>query len=226
MSQSQESTWNNLNKLLTENSINFDQNFITKPSKMSTTDQMICQIICDSGDLKTAISQLLIAILKNFDNGKLNAIYVQESISIEFLNELKVRLGKLPEHNSPLTNKVLLDLMKNFGGEIIVCSNAVHYLTVGIPVSHTQNLQIPISAIEFFRTPKDVLQLIKNDCKHITNFSIWTEKISLAYEIRDNLNAKIVLVNLIQLNDSDLTMERYKYDIYLFNKTEKIRKIP
>lgn len=210
MSQSEKSTWNNLNKMLEENSIKFDD--ISNKTSSSLSDKNIKvfgQIIFDSGDLKSAVSQLLSIVLKCSSDEKVNTILVQETIREQFVNELKARLGKLPAQNSKLNNKVLLDLNAQFGGEIIACDNEKHYFTVGIPISHAQNTQHSVTAIEFFRTPKDVLQLIKSECKNISCYSLWTEKISLAYEIRNNLKAKIIVVNSIHFDDSSLPGDRY-----------------
>lgn len=165
-----------------------DEMFRDFGSKHSEIEQVaptkpggICQIIFDSADLKSAVDQLILNALDRTNIAKVRSVLVQESIRDSFQEQLKARADTFVASSSHQTLKDdLINLQREFGGEL------------------PRSIESADAAgVDFFRTPKEAIQLAKANCPSTDTFSIWTEKISLAYEIRNNLNAKYTVLNLI-----------------------------
>lgn len=188
-------------------------------SKCSAHDILCTQIIFDTADSASAIDELLINLSDcTWSPWRIATVYIQESIKTKIADSLtKERLNAANRINGNLIceedNHKNDELVKKYGGQLICSDNNTICLMFDIPPKYLKQTtyktfhQIPV-AINFFRTAKEVIQLIKSDYdstkKHLT--SVWTENIGLFYEVAADLNSDIIWSNSIGLFDKDMPL--------------------
>lgn len=172
------------------------------------------QIIFDSADVASAIDELIICLSdRTSPPWRIQSVYVQESLRNVICDTLtKERLNAVSNGSivpvSDAEQQKIQDLAKRFGGTLLESDNKMIRLLLNVPPKYLQPTEnesihtIPV-AINFFRTTKELIQLVKGDFdpkkEHFA--SVWTENIGLLYEVTAGISAKIVWNNSIGLFD-------------------------
>lgn len=184
-------------------------------SKNGERNMSCTQIIFDSADVASAIHELLINLSdRTWSDSRIQSVYVQESLKNVIFDELtKEHLnastgtgGVFASEEDKTKNE---ELAKQYGGKLICSDNNTICLMFDVPPKYLSQFayksfhQIPV-AINFFRTTKEVLQLLKNDYEptKMQYTSIWTENIGVFYEVAAEINSKVVWSNSIGLIDA------------------------
>lgn len=184
-------------------------------NRLNLVDSSCTQIIFESGDVASAIDALIMNVSdRTLAPWRIQSVYVQESLknliydklTADRLNAANAITGpNATEENRQTCEK----LAKRFGGKFICSNNRSILLLFNVPPKYLSSSttmtfnQIPV-AINFFRTTKEVIQLINADFQankeHLA--SIWTGDIALYYELAAELNAKILWSNCIGVFDA------------------------
>lgn len=214
------------NKRKTLISTIFDNEFTEELSTRSASDSkygghdISCtQIIFESADFTSAIDELLINLSDcTWAPWRIQSVYVQESLKNQIYDTLtKDRLNSFNRVNGIVASEEDKhkpeELAKQYGGKFLCSNNNSICLLFDVPPKYLSETtyksfhQIPVT-INFFRTTKELLQLVKGDFeptkKHLS--SIWTENIGLFYEAAVELNSEIVWSNSIGLFDKDMPL--------------------
>lgn len=194
----------------------FGENFVEEttttnvPTKRQPFVRKCTQIVFESGDLESAIDSLFENLSdRTITPWRINSIYVQETLRNQFYLSISDRLNALntlqplPVARSNLNGG---EWTKKFGGKYIESDNKLIALLIEtLPkyVDASADDEVPV-AVNFFRTAKEAIQLINGDDSGDVSLdrrsaSIWTENISLLYELANNLNVRNVWVNSIGL---------------------------
>lgn len=151
--------------------------FLDVPSGQSNGESSHgIQIIFDSADVPTALLELLNAGRDKTSPWRIRSCWVQESLKDSYFNAI-ASLSDKPENK-----------------------NSIYALPIVIGESEVSS-DLNIS-VNFFRTAKEVVELIKST-QSSTNLcaSIWTENVSLAYEVASNLPMPNIWLNSVGLLD-------------------------
>lgn len=193
----------------------FGENFVeekttvlsAKPRKF---ERKCTQIVFDSGDIESAIDSMFANLTDRTNTPwRINSIYVQETLRNQFYLALNDRLRALNSlQPSPVARSNLngAELSQQFGGKYIESDNkSIALLIETLPkyIEASDEVEPPV-VVNFFRTAKEVIQLMNDDdggdvALDHKSVSIWTENISLLYELANSLNVRIVWVNSIGL---------------------------
>lgn len=193
----------------------FGENFVevkttilsAKPRKF---ERRCTQIVFESGDIESAIDSLFANLTdRTITPWRINSIYVQETLRNQFYLAINDRLKALNSlQPSPVARSNLngAELSQKFGGKYIESNNKLIALLIEtLPkyIEASDDDEPPV-VVNFFRTAKEVIQLMNDDdCGDVAldrkTVSIWTENISLLYELANSLNVRIVWVNSIGL---------------------------
>lgn len=172
------------------------------------------QIIFESADFESAIDELIINLSDRTASAeRVGSVYVHESLKKAIFKTLtKERVNALNGTGvvvAPQEDKRQNELLaKKYGGKLL-CNdnNTICLLFDVLPKYLTQTIyeslhQIPV-AINFFRTTKEVIQLLKTDCDPTLNCftSIWTENIGVFYEVATEIRSCVIWSNSIGLLD-------------------------
>lgn len=168
------------------------------------------QIILDSGDLESAIDAMFANQSdRTVTPWRINSIFVQETLRNQFYLSINDRLNALNHLQPSPVNRTNLnggEFTRKFGGKYIESNNKMIALimeTLPKYIEASDDDETPV-AVNFFRTTKEVIQLINGDdgdrvAADSKTASIWTENISLLYELVNSLNVRCVWVNSIGL---------------------------
>lgn len=197
----------------------FGENFVEEKStvlaatvKRRQFARKCTQIVFESGDLESAVDSLFANLSdRTITPWRINSIYVQESLRNQFYLLINDRLKALNSlQSSPVAQTHLngAELTQKFGGKFIESDNKLIALLIETLPKYIETLEddeteLPV-AVNFFRTTKEVIQLINGDdgddiALDCQTASIWTENISLLYELANGLNVRNVWVNSIGL---------------------------
>lgn len=205
---------------------------VNEVAKLLQSESNGCtQIIFDSGDLSSALDALLTNLTdRTSAPWRIQSVYFQESLKNAVYDTLTTdRLNAVNDVDSKLSEheKQLLDNEKiatTFGGRLITSSNDSINLLFHVPVKHLRTatssanaakLHYTPVAINFFRTAKEVIQLVNADHKNLMKrlTTIWTENVALLYELSANLNSNIIWNNSV--GSFDKSMPCLKKDLNL-----------
>lgn len=194
----------------------FGKNFVEEKStaalatKRRQFTRKCTQIVFESGDLESAVDSLFANLSdRTITPWRINSVYVQESLRDQFYLLINDRLTALNSgHASPVARSHLngAELTQKFGGKYIESDNKLIALLMETLPKYVESRdvdELPV-VINFFRTAKEVIQLINgDDSGDVTldrrSASIWTENVSLLYELANSLNVRIVWVNSVGL---------------------------
>lgn len=193
----------------------FGENFVEEQTIVVATKRWhfarkCTQIVFESGDLESAVDTLFANLSdRTITPWRINSIYVQETLRNQFYLSINDRLNALNSlQQSPVGRSNLNggDLTQKFGGKYIESDNKLITLLIEtLPkyIEATDDDEMPV-AVNFFRTAKEVIQLVNGDDDDDVvldrkSASIWTENISLLYELANSLNVRCVWVNSIGL---------------------------
>lgn len=202
-------------------------NVSVKPWKRSKEDNAQslvygCQIIFDSADISSAFTELGKAWQDNTSPWRIRSCWIQESIKDKFFAEIQsyIKTGD--------------SYFENCQEDILNSANQCRAL--GATVIQTTNKRSPalvcglsrknincdhLVFVNFFRTTKDLITLVNAD-KYAISSSVWTESISIAYEVANKvaslnvwinsngvLNAAVPLTIRDQIYGSELSIIRF-----------------
>lgn len=173
------------------------------------------QVIFDTADISSAIDELIMnQIDRTVAPWRIRSVYIQESIRNEIENiltpeRLNATSKVIKAKHSEDCQRKNEELAKKFGGKLVRSDNRAVYFLFDVPPKYvpqsteTSFVHIPV-AVNFFRTVKEAIQLIKTDCdptkKNLT--SVWTGNIQLFYELAADLNSEIVWSNCLGVFDA------------------------
>lgn len=175
------------------------------------------QIIFDSADVTSAIDELIINVSdRTWSPWRIKSVYIQESLKHK-IHDLLTPERLNATSSSPTSNNDKIqksdELAKRFGGKLFGSDIGTVNLLLDVPLKYlphpTENTfqRIPV-AINFFRTTKEAIQLVKSDFdsneKNLT--TIWTENIELFYELAAELSASIVWSNSVGVFDRSMPL--------------------
>lgn len=173
------------------------------------------QIVFESGDLESAVDALFANLSdRTITPWRLNSIYVQETLRNQFYSSINDRLKALNNLKSSTIVRSKFngtELTQKFGGKYIESDDKSIALLIETLPKYIETFngdESPVG-VNFFRTAKEVIQLVNDDdSRNITldqKFaSIWTENISLLYELVNSLNVRYVWSNCVGLYHQSL----------------------
>lgn len=166
----------------------------TMDSVLDKTIYSCHQIIFDSSDFSSAIDALIMSISdRTHCEWSIKSVFIQENLKNQVIDALSEdRLNTIgfvkPIEFSKKMEEKNLNICKRFGGKMH--SNQHNSITLFFEVlpEHISGFYSPDEihpiTINFFRTPQEAVQLIKNSADEISKIaSIWTENIGLFYEV-------------------------------------------
>lgn len=167
------------------------------------------QIIFDSGDIESAVDALIANLSdRTIAQWRIDNVYVQETLRNQFDVAITDRLNAINSLQSSSIqheNSADIESMQKFGSKYIESNNkSIGFLFETLPkYVQTANGAKPPVTINYFRTAKELGQLVAGDrnidgvAVDFRSTSIWTENVSLLYEMANNLDVKIVWANAI-----------------------------
>lgn len=174
----------------------------SSPEKFNTSST---QIIFESGDVASAIDELILnARDRTLSPWRIESVFIEETLKNSVYDLLQNAANNITGPKFTDENKRNSEeLAKRFGGRLIsgfLFDVPTKYLPQPRNVADFD--QIPV-AINFFRTTKEAVQLVKADfqpgAKNIT--SVWTGNIEIFYELIAELNADLIWSNSIAVFD-------------------------
>lgn len=154
-----------------------------------------CQIIFDSADISSAFTELGKAWQDNTAPWRIRSCWIQESLKEQFFAEIQSCIVTAEKY------------FENYQEDIV--SSVEQSRALGATVIQTPNKRSPalvcgvnrknincdhLVFVNFFRTAKDVITLVNADTNVVCS-SIWTENISIAYEVANKLASLNVWIN-------------------------------
>lgn len=195
----------------------FGNNFIEELTEHSEFVSCISctQVIFDSSDVASAIDELIMCLSDRTNAPwRIRSVYIQESLrnviqdllTPERLNAASSgTIVKLSDAEKQKND----ELVKRFGGKLLESDNIRLLFGVPpkyLPVATYKTVFTNPVAVNFFRTTKELIQLVKGDFEseeeHLA--SIWTENVGLLYEVTAEINAEIIWNNSIGLFDKNM----------------------
>uniref|UniRef100_A0A182RPD5 Uncharacterized protein n=1 Tax=Anopheles funestus TaxID=62324 RepID=A0A182RPD5_ANOFN len=163
-------------------------------------------IVFESSDLESASDRLALAWMSNNTPWVIRNVLVQETIKDEFVQLVKAKLKPFNESQTKFLQSSLqkaLDAAKTVGAQLIQSDTdaseikpmlafvpGVQYL---LSTNATAVQPSPIVAINAFRTAKEAISLANTN--NGGSVSLWTEELSLTFEVAYGLLGQTVWVN-------------------------------
>lgn len=204
-------------------STKFQEEISAQPQNVTQNSNVssCTQIIFDSGDVASAIDQLIMNLSdRTLSSWRIQSVYVQESLRDRIHEMLsKEKLNATNNLNGSIALAVddqqkNQELTKRYGGKLVTNDINTICLLVDVPAKYVASAerksfqQIP-TVINFFRTTKELIQLMRTDFdvnkRHLT--SIWTENIGLFYEMAAEIQSDIIWSNCIGLLDRNMPLK-------------------
>ncbi|XP_053670263.1 uncharacterized protein LOC128720609 [Anopheles nili] len=163
-------------------------------------------IVFDSSDLESASDRLALAWSTNNAPWAIRNVLVQETVKEEFLLLVKSKLKPFTDSQKQLLRDSLvkaLEAAKSFGAMLtqnvsdasdikptLAFIPGVQYLLSGETTPYQPS---PIVAVDVFRTAKEAVSLANSN--NGGSVSVWTEELSLMFEVAYGLRSQTVWVN-------------------------------
>lgn len=161
----------------------------------NTGDPSFCtQIIFDSADYQSAFNVLAGAFSDNTSPWKIRSCWIQDTLKQKFFNSFQSLLTNARELNDEQKTEVgnVIRQSKQFDVTVFQSEDEGATFLVGLTKKHIDS-DLCVT-VNFFRTPKEAVSLIQaND--RTNSISLWSESISLAYDVADKLNAENIWIN-------------------------------
>lgn len=197
------------------------QEEISERSENVTHNKIACtQVICESADVASAIDQLIINLSdRTRSSWRIQSVYVQESLKNRINDMLTAEnLNATSQFHGSMATAIEdqqknQELAQRYGGKLVTNDNNTICLLFDVPAKYLTKIvrksfhQIPVT-INFFRTTKEVNQLIRTDWDankwYLT--SLWTENIGVFYEMAAEIASDIIWSNCIGLFDRNMPL--------------------
>ncbi|XP_052889316.1 uncharacterized protein LOC128297673 [Anopheles moucheti] len=163
-------------------------------------------IVFDSCDLESASDRLALAWMSNNAPWAIRSVLVQENVKDEFVQLVKAKLKPFTESQSKFLKSSLekaLDAAKTLGAQLVQSdsdASEVKPMLAFVPgVQYLLSTNAgavqpsPIVAINAFRTAKEAISLANTN--NGGSVSLWTEELSLTFEVAYGLRSQTVWVN-------------------------------
>lgn len=152
------------------------------------------QIIFDSADFQSAFSVLASAFSDTTSPWKIRSCWIQDTLRTKFVNSFQSLVKNAGQLNDDQKIEVdnILSKSKQFDATVFQSADKNATFLVGLTKKHlNSNLCV---VVNFFRTPKEVVSLVEST-DQTNSVSLWTESISLAYDVADKLDVENVWFN-------------------------------
>lgn len=176
----------------------FKAEVIDAESPVAEASPFCTQIIFDSADYQSAFNILASAFNDNTSPWKIRSCWIQDTLKTKFFSCFQSLLPNARQLNSEQKIEVenVLKKSKQFDAEIFQSEDKNAIFLVGLTKKHIDSDLCVV--VNFFRTAKEVVSLVQaND--QTNSISLWSESISLAYDVSDKIDAENVWINSIGL---------------------------
>lgn len=178
------------------------------------------QIILEMSDIDSAIDTLQINRAdRTLAPWRITSVYVQESLKDEFCLALTTdRWNSINNINktSCQLQAPPINTVKRYSSLYTESKNGEIPLVFDTPPKYLRDLDNAPVTINFFRTANELIQLINNDEIEQTRLaSVWTENISLMYELVSKLNVSLIWGNSIGFFDEHIPSLNPIYDLLM-----------
>lgn len=165
-----------------------------------------CQIIFDSADISSAFTELGKAWQDNKAPWRIRSCWIQESLKEQFFTQIQSCIVT-PENYFEIYQEDILKSVEKcqaLGATVIQAPNKRSPLIVCGVTRKNINCD-HLVLVNFFRTVKEAITLVNTDTNAVCS-SIWTENISIAYEVANKLASLNVWINSIGLLNPAVTL--------------------
>lgn len=152
------------------------------------------QIIFDSADFQSAFNVLASAFNDTTSPWKIRSCWIQDTLRQKFVNCFGSLLTNARELNAEQKSKVqnALTQSKQFDATVLQSEDKNATFLVDLTKKHIDSDLCVM--VNFFRTPKEVVSLIQAT-DNTNTVSLWSESISLAFDVADKLNMDNIWIN-------------------------------
>lgn len=164
------------------------------------------QIIFDNGDYVSALNELVINL---FERNQLpwqpRSVFIQESLKDQFASFVEtsgLSVRSVLEENDAFDP--IRAIVHKTNGKLLQNKDRTISLMVNVPTKYVIDVDGNWATVNFFRTMKDVCQILNNEkciADTIKYTSIWTENVSLLYQIAFSLKTFVVWNNCFGVFD-------------------------
>jgi len=163
-------------------------------SSITKTSQYCTQIIFDSADYLSAFNVLATAFNETTAPWKIRSCWIQDTLQSKFFSCFQSLLSNsrpLNDVQKTELNNILVK-SKQYDCKVFQSEDKNATFLVGLTKKHIDsNLGV---LVNFFRTPKEVVSLVQTTDK-TNSISLWSESVSLAYDVTDKLDVENVWIN-------------------------------
>ncbi|KAJ6643508.1 Aldehyde dehydrogenase family 16 member A1 [Pseudolycoriella hygida] len=152
------------------------------------------QIIFDSADSKSAFNVLAAALNDTTSPWKIRSCWIQDTLKTEFMNSFQSFIWNArqltDEENVNLEN--IVTNSKQYDATVIQSKDKNATFLVDVTKRHIDSDLCVV--VNFFRTAKEVVSLV-HATDATNSVSLWSESISLAFDVADKLKVANVWIN-------------------------------
>ncbi|XP_037043675.1 uncharacterized protein LOC119079719 [Bradysia coprophila] len=152
------------------------------------------QIIFDSADFQSAFNTLATAFNDTTSPWKIRSCWIQDTLRQKFYNCFPSLLTNARELNDAQKLEVqnVLTQSKQFDATVFQSDDKNATFLVDLTKKHIDS-DLCVT-VNFFRTPKEVVSLMQST-DNTNTVSLWSESISLVFDVADKLNAENIWIN-------------------------------
>lgn len=161
---------------------------------ITETPSYCSQIIFDSADFQSAINVLATACNDTTVPWKIRTCWIQDTLRTKFLNSFPSLLTNTRQLNEEqkLELEHIVTKSKHYDATVIQSEDKNATFLVGVTKKHIDSDLCVV--VNFFRTPQEVVSLVQATDK-TNSISVWSESISLAYDVADKLDVENIWIN-------------------------------
>ncbi|KAH8270663.1 hypothetical protein KR044_000103, partial [Drosophila immigrans] len=198
-------------------------------------------IVCDGGDLNSAIHHLVSSLHDPFAERAVATLLVQESVRetfvervVEQMHQLDAQVANHPSYLRTLAKLQKLKAETIVGNPKLVSPNASPMLVNDLTHNFLGDGPTGVITMHTFRTPKEATQVNAKETLQYGAVSIWNEKLASAYEVCALLKEQTFMLNCYNVdlspilasheaNKNDVKIVRgYHYETLTINQQRKI----
>lgn len=161
---------------------------------INETSSFCTQIIFDSADFQSAFNALATAFNDTTAPWKIRSCWIQDTLQAKFISCFQSLLSTARPLNDGQKIELgnILTKSKQYDATVYQSEDKSATFLVGLTRKHIESDLCVL--VNFFRTPKEVVSLIHTTDK-TNSVSLWSESISLAYDVADKLDVGNVWIN-------------------------------
>lgn len=200
-----------LNVLLKEPAIQFDKKMSKDSASATQSVQQFrhrihtVQIIFDNSDYQSAFDTLVVNLTPGAGQWPLQTVFIAESLKDDFLQVLSNKWPRITYSGSDAHEYDTVIAKTN--GQLWTNGAWNAVLLIHVPTKYATECKGNWITVNFFRTPKDVYQLLRSESSNDTNWefaSVWTENIALLYQTVLQLKSHAVWNNCYGVFGTDI----------------------